>query len=325
QDNEVFSKELENVGRFMNGFGFVGYPAMETINSFTGKENQYVCSEAMLYHQSGDLGKLNIHTYLQENFQKPKDFGSFIYISQILQGEVMKTAIENHRVNKPYCMGSLYWQLNDSWPTSSYSTIDYLGRWKASHYYVKRLFGNLLPIMKKRDQYLDIFMVSDALEPVKAKLKVKCINFSGEELWGFTKELNLEPNSNNCIAEEKIDDIRKGQDQEEILIFAEVINEKETIAYNMLYFKPIKELKLPQPGITFNIQVKDKIPEITLSTRKLAKNVFLKIEGNDVFFEDNFFDLLPGQQKKVRVYNSPGIDDIKTNLKITSVIDSYFH
>jgi beta-mannosidase len=41
-------------------------------------------------------------------------------------------------------MGSLWWQLCDSNPCISWSTIDYFGRWKAAQYYAKRFHAPIL-------------------------------------------------------------------------------------------------------------------------------------------------------------------------------------
>ncbi len=39
-----------------------------------------------------------------------------------MQAYAVTTAIEALRRNQPYCMGSLYWQLNDVWPVVSWAS-----------------------------------------------------------------------------------------------------------------------------------------------------------------------------------------------------------
>ena len=72
----------------------------------------------MMSHQRGGEHANNlIKSYLLNEYHEPRDFESFLYASQILQGDAIKTAIEAHRRDKGYCWGSLYWQHNDCWRT----------------------------------------------------------------------------------------------------------------------------------------------------------------------------------------------------------------
>ena len=72
-------------------------------------------------------------------------------MSQILQSDGIRTAIEAHRRNKNQCMGSLYWQLNDCWPGASWSSIDYYGKWKALHYNIKKAFSPVIVSHELKD------------------------------------------------------------------------------------------------------------------------------------------------------------------------------
>ena len=45
-------------------------------------------------------------------------------------------------------MGTLYWQLNDTWPVASWSSLDYGGGWKLLHYMARRFFP---PVQRLRD------------------------------------------------------------------------------------------------------------------------------------------------------------------------------
>lgn len=56
--------------------------------------------------------------------------------------------------------------------------------------------------------------------------------------------------------------------------------------------------------------------EVTLSARQLARDVFIEIPVQGVRFTDNFFDLLPGQTKKVIITS----DKLKKNEKVDITI-----
>ncbi len=66
-----------------------------------------------------------------------KNLTRFSYFSQIMQSYALQIAISSLRGNKPFNMGSLYWQINDVWPVSSWSTVDYYGVYKAAHYRIR--------------------------------------------------------------------------------------------------------------------------------------------------------------------------------------------
>lgn len=61
----------------------------------------------------------------------------YAYYSQVMQAYALQMAIVSLRGHKPICMGSLYWQLNDVWPVSSWATVDYYGSYKIAHYRVR--------------------------------------------------------------------------------------------------------------------------------------------------------------------------------------------
>ncbi len=98
------------------------------------------------------------------NTPQPKDFESFLYVSQVLQAEGIKVGAEHLRRIMPRNMGSLYWQINDCWPVASWSGIDYFGRWKALHYYARRFYNDLLISPHEADGKINIHLVSDQPE-----------------------------------------------------------------------------------------------------------------------------------------------------------------
>jgi beta-mannosidase len=85
--------------------------------------------------------------YLRElitkHYPEPKDLDELIYFSQLNQRDAMRHAIEHYRRSE-FCRGTLIWQLNDVWPTLSWSLLDSEGEWKAAALELQRLYAPML-------------------------------------------------------------------------------------------------------------------------------------------------------------------------------------
>src|SRR4026208_679768 len=127
------------------------------------------------------------------DYAQPKDFESFLYVSQVLQAEGIRIGAEHLRRIMPHNMGSLYWQINDCWPVASWSSIDYFGRWKALQYYARRFYSELLIGPTVQGDYLKLYVVSDRIKATPATLRVTLMDFDGHILKNFAQEINVNP------------------------------------------------------------------------------------------------------------------------------------
>ena len=78
----------------------------------------------MEQYQRNPGGNATILRRAASYFRFPFDFSDFVYASQPLQAEAMRTAIEHWWRRKPETMGALYWQLNDLWPVASWASVE---------------------------------------------------------------------------------------------------------------------------------------------------------------------------------------------------------
>ena len=58
-------------------------------------------------------------------------------------------------------MGALYWQLNDIWPGASWTSLEYGGKWKMSHYHAEKFFRNVLVSPVIEDDAVRVHVVCD--------------------------------------------------------------------------------------------------------------------------------------------------------------------
>jgi beta-mannosidase len=298
---EPFKNYATHIARFMSEYGFQSFPEMKTVKQYATPEDYDIFSEVMKSHQRSSIGNGTIEYYMLQDYKKPKDFASFLYVNHVLQAEGIKFALEGHRRAAPYCMGSLFWQINDCWPVASWSSTDYYQRWKALQYFAKKGFEPVLvsPYIDKDSLKVDI--INDHLAEIKGQLVVKVLDFEGKEIWKDIKDVTVPANSSNTFFEVKTAEFLKKVQANKQFLVVELFENGTVISNNTLYFKPIKDILLPKPEVKYEIASADGGFEISLTTDKLAKNLYMTIGDEEGFFSDNYFDLIPGQTVKVKL------------------------
>jgi beta-mannosidase len=233
----------------------------------------------------------------------------------------MRIGFEAQRRAMPYCMGTLYWQLNDCWPAISWSSIDYAGEWKALHYFAKKAFEPVLVSPAIEDGVLRLFIVSDRLEEIGGWVTMKVTGFGGEEHWKHTVSVKVPANSSTEVFSASLDEILADLDRSSIVFTAEFdcIGEKPSRA--LRYFTLPKDIKLPVTNIAAEAIPSGDGILLYLSADALAKNVYLDLGG--AHFSDNFFDILPGETIEVTVDTDIPAGEIKDRLKIKTLRDTW--
>ena len=300
-DEEPFSIYDKKVPRFMSEYGFQSFPEWRTIQSFTLPEDRELESKVMLLHQKHPRGNALIAEYTKRDFNKPKNFEDFVYVSQLVQAEGMRRAIEAHRRNKPYCMGTLYWQLNDVWPVASWSSIDCFGRWKAMQYYVREAFSPVaaLPFMVDNN-ILSIYGVNDFANDTTVTIRVHARNFEGKTLSDVTRQdVAIPSDSSRVIWQGDMRTVLDKNKPESSVVEILLMDAKGKVLYRRLFY-PVapKQMRLSRANVKTVVEQVKEGYMITLETNTLAKNVLIQTEA-DGFFIDNYFDLMPGEKKQV--------------------------
>ena len=307
---KTFESLDTDLPRFMSEFGFQSFPEMKTISTFAAPEDYQIESEVMNAHQKSSIGNALICTYMERDYIIPEKFKDFVYVGLVLQGQGMRHGLEAHRRNRPYCMGTLYWQLNDSWPVVSWSSIDYYGNWKALHYQAKRAFAPILINPIQQNDSLNIYLISDCPDTKDhLMLEMKVTDFDRKKQ-GKPIRLNtltVPANTSQCVYRIKPDTWLSPEEQQRCFMQLTLKDKAgNTLAETVYFFRKTKDLLLPETTVSCKMKQKDGMCELTLFSPALAKDVFIEIPLQGARFSDNFFDLLPGERKTV-VITSPQI------------------
>lgn len=284
-DGHPFENLEKKTPRFMSEFGFQSFPSLEVVQFINNGESTSISSKEFKTHQKHLRGFDIIKTYMERDFPVPTNEEDYVYMSQLVQAYGIGKGIEAQRRNKPYTMGSLYWQLNDVWPSVSWSGIDSFGNWKAFQYQAKHSFQDVLISFERKDKRLTVFIINDKLESFLGEFELEIIDFDGNVLNKYTKNLFLEKDVSASVFALDLTEYKNIENK--IMVRAKYLN--STSHYFLV--KP-KDLKLNEEKVDVKIEKSASGFRVHLLSDVLQKSVFLtsKINGT---FNQNYFDLLP--------------------------------
>jgi beta-mannosidase len=328
-----YSDYATHTSRFMSEYGFQSFPTLDSVARYAPPTSFSIDSPVMLSHQRHPRGNQLVRTYMERDFRVPKDFGAFLYLSQVLQATVIKYGAEAHRRRWPYNAGSLYWQLDDCWPVASWSGIDYFGRWKALHYAARRFFAPVLVSPVEDDGNLRVYVISDRRADARAKLVLRLVDFEGKELWRHQQDVVAKANTSGVVWSAWKKDALRGADPAHVVLVTELFEGATSLSRNLFFFVKTRDLELPSPELQVAVEARPTGAALRVTAKRFARAVYLRAkdagagEGTGTFSE-NFFDLLPGESLSVDWKAAPGapVPDaarLSAALRVISVRDTY--
>jgi beta-mannosidase len=296
--------------RFMSEFGFQAYPDLRTIAAWRGglPELMDTADAFLKAHQKHPRGAEQIHRFLLEELGDalPDSFAHYVYLSQWLQGEGMARAVAAQRRNRPWTMGSLYWQFNDVWPAVSWSGIDVDGRWKAMQYRLQRAYAPIAPSLwvdsveqdGRMEERWGMTLVNDTRKAEQVVWSVQIFSAAGEMHYDAAGYTQVKPG--------RVDTVWKAEKQnmaalqrEDAVLYTEIRRMGEILGHDARLICSPCSWPLDESGLTYRIEWgSDGWPELLLRVEHPAIGIWLHspYEGR---FSENGFDLMPGREVRV--------------------------
>ncbi|MFI4912211.1 MAG: glycosyl hydrolase 2 galactose-binding domain-containing protein [Sedimentisphaeraceae bacterium JB056] len=315
--------------RFVSEFGFQSFPELKTVESYTLADERYIASDVMNHHQRSAAGNQTIKEYVDEWFGLPQKFENFLLLSQIVQGIAIKYACEHWRRLMPQCMGTLYWQLNDTWPVASWSSIDYYGNWKALHYMAKRFFAPILVsgIEDYKNRTVEIYVTNDKQQNIDAKLKWFVYDLNGVALEFGSENINI-----SAFASEPVFklDVSKSVTDNELnnrIVWFELECGGKIITDNWVSFvkpKDMKSRKKTEMDVSV-IHCSGGYFEVELSAREPAFWCRVQLQDTEAVYSDNFVHIHPLREAKINIKTCEDInlEQFIKRVKVQNIVDLY--
>jgi len=281
---EIFPKDYTTIGLHGNK-----YPFPQSWLPFTAAEG---------WKKTGPV----------EQFYDAADAASLVNRIGMAEGVYYRDVIERQRRGRPaaeesdkrFCGGYIVWKYNDSWPEVYSGKVDYFLEPYHVYYTLRAAYAPVI-LSFDIDTYIYLWAVNDSTKPVSGTVKIQLYHL---EQCVFRKEIvrevTLAPGKSKVVV--RLDEAGIRAFRKEHILFAEWKDSAGTVIARTNALADI-ERRCMFPNAKVDVKVEHN--NLILTTDKFARNINIEGDaGGDTsgwFFDDNYFDLLPGEKKVVRI------------------------
>jgi beta-mannosidase len=254
----------------------------------------------MEWHQKNTGGNARIAETMMRYFRLPTGFENFVYLSQVQQALAIETAVTWWRSLKPHCMGTLFWQLNDTWPVASWSSLDHGGSWKLLHYAARRFFAPVAAFIVPDKAVGDIAIVgvNDGRADASIEARLRVVETNGNSRTLASAGGAVGPDAAKVLRRVAANEI--GPDA---FLFLDWTAADGSIGRSHFSPLPYKAHALQAPQLSLRVEQEGDVARLTIAAQSPAFHVVLESRSGGRF-SDNLFDVLPGEP--VEVTFTPG-------------------
>lgn len=202
---------------------------------------------------------------------------------------------ENPRISNAH----LIWKLFDTWPLIYTAIVDYYLEPFIPYYEAKRSYEPVMCCFDIRDS-ITLWLVNDSAEDSTGVIEYGIFTPRTNQFVKL-KKMSAHMASGESGEITNLDEF--GSFRTENILYARYTDKKHGIDYTAIDYVDIdRRLIFPEAELTLGIEGNI----LSISTNRFARCV--ELEGNDngdefgFYFEDNYFDLLPGVTKKIKIH-----------------------
>lgn len=281
----------QNGGRFVSEFGMVALPSATSLAAMADPSERYPGSRTLDYHFKAEGGVRRLAVYLSENVRIPADLDCYRYATQVMQAEALAAAVRGWRrkfrgPGQYGCGGALVWQLNDCWPTISWSIIDDAVFPKLAYYAMRRALAPIaLEMAYESETASALWAGNSTSEWVHGTVQVRRWSLTGQIETEAELAVTLVPYQTTPLGS-----VDLAVDPTHILQ-ARLLVDGAVRATASLWPEPLRYLTLADPALAIE---RLSAGRLSIYTKAPAKSVWLEGEGN-IAWSDNGFDLFPDE------------------------------
>ena len=187
------SRYRDRTPRFVAEFGWQAPPTWATLRNSISDHPLASDSPGMLHHQKALDGNGKLERGLAHHVDVPTDFDTWLWATQLNQARAVRTGVEHFRSLRGTCMGTIWWQLNDCWPVTSWAVVDGAGRRKPAWFALRDAYAPRLLTIQPRGGELVLFAVNDSADEWPLDATVTRWTFDGAAIADAAASLRVAP------------------------------------------------------------------------------------------------------------------------------------
>ena len=219
----------------------------------------------------------------------------YILYAGLVQSLMLRYSLEAFRF-KENCSGGLFWMFNDCWGEVGWTILDYACRRKIAYYGVKRALTPVKLIARAENGVCRFLAANDTAKELRFAARVGYLSFDDKTQQLETRDAVVPAHSRTVIFTCAMGaaDLRRGT-------FVCIPHTEIEPAW--LYTQELRKLELPEVKLTQEARADGDDLLVTVSADGFVSGVHFDA---DFAADDNYFDLLPGQKKTIRIFGAAG-------------------
>jgi len=293
-------------------------PPLETMRMMMPEEDLWPPSESWELRLHKNFYPI-ARAAFESRYGKPSSVEEYSLKAQIFQNEAVKAMFEAYAANKYKSSGIIYWMYNGAWPKMYWQLYDYFYMPNGA-FYAARSACEPLHVLYSYKEHTVKIVNSLYREFTGLKVLARIFDFNSREVWSKTAQADVEPDeSKNVFAVEVPANITKIY----FLRLEMKDAEGKPVSSNFYWlhadgdekadFKDL--MNLPKTNLKVDatpLQQKGNRARITVTLENTGKNLAFGVNPKilrssskgpvlPVFWDDNYFSLLPGEKRVVNV------------------------
>lgn len=293
------------VTKFIAESGVMGPPSAEVLAGYLGGTDKYDDFKTFEHHRN-TFERFAIRDAIYKHYTGEKELSleEYCLYGGLFQGMLLSYAADIIRTNDG-CGGCILWCLNDGYGEVGFSLMDHNGDRKPVYYYLKRAYAPTRLIVKRDGDEAVIYAANDSETELQLDLTCGYVGFDG--VYGDSKRVSA-----TLPAFTKTAVVGKMKVSQMDLVRGAfyVRADNEDILPVILRSDDFRQLQLSGPAhLTISeVTVNEDELSFTVTTDVFAHAVHFGL-GASARFSDQYFDLLPGESRRVTLADPNGLTE----------------